>query len=169
MHIITHFRNGLITYFWLSTQILHLNLAWQPLVLIWPFGCSGEFKTIAYAKIVSNDRIVACVSTTQNHALVYNNHLLFQYDIFNSFLPQHSLRFCSTCNFNVQIQPSFYFLFHNWIFPFEVTYFEQIFMLTCVLNHDVMQIMGFWFLHFLTRFHFRLSYTSRGFEANTII
>ncbi len=60
--------------------------------------------------------------------------------------------------------------FHDWIFPFEITYFEQIIMLTRLLNHNLMQTMGFWFfLHLLAYCCFWLLYMFCGFGAGLII
>jgi hypothetical protein len=76
--------------------------------------------------------------------------------------------------FNKQFQCSsstfiFILFFHNWIFLCEITYFEQIFMLTQVLNHNLMQTMGCWFLLHLLTHCFLSSYTSCGFGAGPII
>jgi hypothetical protein len=62
------------------------------------------------------------------------------------------------------------FFFHNWIFPFKITYFEQIFMLTRLLNHNWMKTMGFRVLfHLLTHYCFQLSHKFHGFRVDPII
>jgi hypothetical protein len=115
-------------------------------------------------------------SKWQNSYMCINNHkimyfiFLFWYDIFNDYLIQESQQICSINNFNVQVQPFFFFSFHNWISPFEITYYEQIFMLTCLLNHNLMQTMWFWVLFNLSTHHcFWLSYMFHGFRAGPII
>jgi hypothetical protein len=35
-----------------------------------------------------------------------------------------------------KFNPHFISFFHDWVFPFEITYFEKIFMLACLLNHN---------------------------------
>jgi hypothetical protein len=69
-----------------------------------------------------------------------------------------------------KFSPHFILFFHSWIFPFEITYFEQIFMLTHLLNHNLMQRMGFWFLfHLLAHYCFWLLYMFCGFGVGLII
>ncbi len=52
-------------------------------------------------------------------------------------------------------------IFHNWIFLSKNTYFEEIFILTCVLHYNLMKSFEFYsFHHFLTHCRFQLSYAS---------
>ncbi len=72
----------------------------------------------------------------------------------------------TTSMFNIK----FISFFHNWIFHFEITYYEQIFMLTRWLNHNLVQTMWFWVLfHLSPCCCFQLSHTSHGFEVGPII
>jgi hypothetical protein len=69
-----------------------------------------------------------------------------------------------------KFNPYFILFFHNWISPFKITYYEQIFMLTRLLNHILIQTMWFWVLfHLLSHHCFQLSYMSSGFKADPII
>ncbi len=47
----------------------------------------------------------------QNDVLVYENHVLFQYYFVNDCFFQKSMCIFLACNFNVQVEPSFYFIF----------------------------------------------------------
>ncbi len=97
---------------------------------------------------------------------IYDNHLSLWNDIFSDCLFQNSQCICSTSNFN----PDFISFHHKWIFLSKITYYDQIFMLTRLLNYNLMQTMWFWVLFHLSTCHcFRLLYISCGLGASFII
>jgi hypothetical protein len=177
MHKITHVWEHvqLVTYLSSSTQILHLNLTWQPLVLIGPFGWDwwiwnismwqNNFKWQNNYMCLNNHKIMYFIVCLWIMIIIYYFNMIFSMIIcFNN---------CVTNLLNKQFQFSslaLFLFFHDWIFPPEITYFEQIIMLTCLLNNNLMQTMGFWFfLHLLAHYCFWLLYMSCGFGAGLII
>ncbi len=74
--------------------------------------------------------------------IIYYSNMIFLVIIcfksHNKFVQQAT----SMLKFNLY----FILFFQNWISPFEITYYEQTFMLTCLLNHNLMQTMWFWVL-----------------------
>ncbi len=103
-----------------------------------------------HGRMAPNGKIVTCVWTTTKSCIsffVYDNHFFVLIWYFQWLFVSR----VTTNLFNKQLQCSsstFSFVF---IFPFEITYYEQIFMLTRLLNHDLMQTMWFWVLFHLSK------------------
>jgi hypothetical protein len=126
-----------------------------------------------HGKMAPNGKIVTCVWTTTKSCIsffVYDNHFFVLIWYFQWLFVSR----VTTNLFNKQLQCSsstfFFFSFRNWISPSEITYYEQMFMLTRLLNHNLMQTMWFWVLFHLSTHHcFWLSYMFHGFRAGLII
>ncbi len=79
----------------------------------------------------------------ENNVFAYVNHLLLQSHFVNDCFLQYSIHICLTCSFNVQVRPSFYFIFSQLNIFFKITYIEEIFILTRVLHYNLMQSSKF--------------------------
>ncbi len=127
----------LVTYLQWSNVILHLNLASQPLVLIGP--SSG------YCQVWSN-YICQNGSKWKNNYMCLNSHNITYLLIIYYFDLIFSLTICFNNHYIfvqqgttlLKFNHNFILFCHYKIFPSEITYFEQIFMFTSLLNYNSM-------------------------------
>jgi hypothetical protein len=89
-----------------------------------------------HGRMVPNGRRVTCVWTTTKSCIslfVYDNHLLFWYDIFNDYLFQESQQICLISNFDVQVQPLFIYLF-SWL---NISFWDHIIWTNIHVNMSI--------------------------------